>query len=449
MKNVMDQKINSYKLVVCMLAYNDAEQLEWFLSNSASIYLELGIIFYVFDSSTDDLVKDCILAYSERFSNIRYARYDSEMGSNEKYFCACERFADESYDYVWITKDTYCPKKDMIEAVLRAADTGCDLITFIDKRQNIENNELHWDKNQLFEILAWSMTSYGATVYGRRFLNDVDWKKMRKKYLREDRYNFAHVGMIFEQLCKNRNYKIRSLSEAEYSFFTGGPKKYGLWKNEVFEVFVDRWINVIKALPKEYKNKESVIKMLGVNSGILNELNLLDMRERGYLTPERFLKYASKWKKVSDVSIFILFLISFWPTRYMRFLPIMECRNEWIRKIKLRSFSSKFPHIYLYGTGIIANRYADYLDDMKIPYRGFVVSSCKTKDSLVREHHVEEFKEDLFDDPSVGIILGMKREYIVEVLKEKKLNQYKERLFGEDRPISYFTRPREKRKDKC
>lgn len=96
-----------------------------------------------------------------------------------------------------------------------------------------------------------------------------------------------------------------------------------------------------------------------------------------------------------------------------------KCRFEkdyqWIAE-SLRSFSTNYRHLYIYGAGAIANEVAEIMKKEKIPFDGFIVSNIKKCTTIPDKAHLVLQISDVYPEKSVGIILAMNKKNIKEVL---------------------------------
>lgn len=94
---------------------------------------------------------------------------------------------------------------------------------------------------------------------------------------------------------------------------------------------------------------------------------------------------------------------------------------------KVIPFYKKYPDIYIYGKGYYGNEVADCLEKWGMIYAGFLVTSNNGGETIHRYHKVAEFKKELMENPSTGIIIGMNKANCESVM-ESKLSLFKGRV---------------------
>jgi len=97
------------------------------------------------------------------------------------------------------------------------------------------------------------------------------------------------------------------------------------------------------------------------------------------------------------------------------------------RSYSLRNFCSNRNVKYIYGTGQVAKKCADYLNFINIEYDAFIVSDGEEKPSKFLCHPVYHFSEIDFNNRGIGIILGLGKKYtkeVVEKLKSKGISNF-------------------------
>ena len=94
-----------------------------------------------------------------------------------------------------------------------------------------------------------------------------------------------------------------------------------------------------------------------------------------------------------------------------------ESNIEVSLKKKIKKFCRKFDRIYIYGAGIKARRYTKYLNEMGIPFEGYLVSGPPNNIAGFDHHKVQTFCMDILYGCSAGILLALNEKNTVEVLK--------------------------------
>ena len=77
---------------------------------------------------------------------------------------------------------------------------------------------------------------------------------------------------------------------------------------------------------------------------------------------------------------------------------------------EIKKFYKKYPQIYIYGCGGVGNSLAEYLEVNNIQYQGFLVSDADKEKKAFRNHPVVGYKESIFDDSRVGVIIAVNKQ---------------------------------------
>jgi len=419
------------KLAICVPTYNRADIINEFIIRCMNKYTNMKYDVYIYDSSDNNETEKVVKSYLDKYENLFYVNIDSSVHSNMKVYMIFQQFQNCDYEYIWVCSDSIRWTDDVINSIDNNLNSNYDMIILNYRDVESIGTKEYTDYNELFVDCAWHMTLYGATIIKKHtILNNIDWDYLIEKYCIDDRINHSHVALYFEQLCKINRFSALHISTGKNSLTSSPLKSVSGWHESTFYVWGHCWPSMIEALPGCYKNKKVVIKKAGVNSGIFDLDNLISLRKYRILTYNVYKKYKNKWKEITDVNAKLIFLVSIVPPNVGVFLS-KQFRNQIRLKNKMKKFCKKYPLIYIYGCGNKANGFAAFLDELNIEYQGFLVTSLENEKSELRCHSVIEYNKALFENPNVGIIMGLNLRNYSEVMQNVVDEKYKYRIFSD------------------
>lgn len=405
------------KKQICIPTYNRPDAVDELLLRYRGIYRELGFDVHIYDSSDNDqtsvIVNKCAV-----IDGVFYHRMDSRIHSNMKVYTIYKEFANEDVDYIWVQSDSIRWNEACLKRIAEMIDLNeYDLI--IPNYRDVEaiGDRIYEDVNDFFRDCACHMTLYGATILKASVLNHIDWDELEEKYCVPDRINFSHVGLYFEQILKMEHFKAFHMALPEYSLTSTLFKKGSGWRRDAFFIHCECWPAVINVLPSVYGNKKEIIKKQGSYSGDLTIEGLKRLRAEKILNMNVYLKYCRIWKEVSDVHLSILLLYSIIPPAIFKMF-LADSRNERKLKKRIKKFCREYTHIYIYGCGQKGDRFADFLEEMQIPYEGFLISRGKNDKESLRGKPVMKIEDRFLMDKGNGIVIALNELNCKQVLDE-------------------------------
>lgn len=410
------------KLAVCIPTYNRPEVIEEFIQTCARQYLQHQFDIFIYDSSEDIQTEEVVKEYKKQFSNLYYTKVAPEIHSNMKVYNIFREFGHSlKYDYLWVCSDSIRWSQEVLNSVDTYTKKKYDIIIPNYRDTEKIGDKEYCDKNSLFLDCAWHMTLYGATILNvSTMLSDVNWESLTEKYAVPECINHSHVAFYFEKInCMNK-WKAIHLSFPTSVLTASGLKEYSGWRSETFYVWCHCWPAMINKLPDCYQNKEKVIMKSGIYSETLLYSNLRNLRKDGIFNLKIYLRYKKEWRYVTSVSELSLVLLAVVPSTIVKYSVKGSLRvqiKKVILKKKIKKFCRKFDRIYIYGAGIKARRYTKYLNEMGIPFEGYLVSGPPNNIAGFDHHKVQTFCMDILYGCSAGILLALNEKNTVEVLK--------------------------------
>ena len=413
-------------LSICIPTFKQPGMVQEMLVRCLDIYYKKEIDIYIYDSSPDDETELIVLQYEEKYTNIFYKHLPADIHSNIKVLEAYKEIIETGkYKYVWLCPDYIQLTQTGVSLVLEYFQKNYD-ICILNYRdvENIGEKE-YSDINTFFQDCAWHMSSYMATIICLSSFADVEWDEFYERYTIPRRINLSHVAFYFEHLAKLSVIKAVHVPISSREMRVSSFRKESMWKKDVFTIWCDYWPDMIYALPNRYRNKEIVIKKLGINTGIFGWNNFVLLRREGIFDLNIYRKYQKEWKKLTDVPQGILWMLAVVPRGVLNRVKRSDLKKN-ILNIQIRNFCKKHQEIYVYGCGFIARKTSNLLDKLQMNYGGYIVSERANEKENFNGHPVMGC-EDLFaKETDIGIIVALNHENTICLIEEKqKLRSYK------------------------
>lgn len=417
------------KLAVCIPTYRNGDVVEELLETSMDLYLKYGMDVYIYDSSDDDQTRLLVERWKETYSNLYYVQFPSRLHSNMKVYKIFQKYSlHKDYDYLWVCSDYIRWTEEVVRQIDIQLSKDYDMIV-VNYRDKEHLGDREYHDPVLFAIeCGWHLTMYGATVLNTHsMLQEVEWKKLERRYNRPERVNHSHVCFYLEKISVLRNFSAKHLSYSQCVLAASALKKSSGWRNDTFYVWGYCFPNAINALPDYYnrKVKKAIIKKHGKCSDVFGIRNLLALRADGVYNIEVYKGFKKEWKLLTDVSKWKLRKIACMTSvqiQTQEWLKPKEKIREHKRQLKsLKRFASRYDKIYIYGAGKCAKRYAGYLKKMHIGYEGFIVSDLIDNTREINGRPVWEISELNGKEKDTGIVLGLNpdnQRQVKEILKE-------------------------------
>ncbi len=420
------------RLAICVPTYNRPEMIDEMLVRCAKLYQREDIDVYFYDSSEDDRTQEIINNYSLIYKNLYYRKVPSITHSNIKVLNIYEEFSTtKQYDYLSICPDYMQFSEEGIYVIQRECEKKFDVcvLNFQDVEQIGRKN--YTDINEVFLDCAWQMTCYVSTIVYLPFLADTDWDYIRSRYTVPERINHSHVALFFEQLCKKEKIKAVHVPVSLKHISSSSYRKDSYWKKDTFAVWCEYWPAMIYALPECYRNKDKVIRKLGINSKILSLDNFVKLRKEGVYNQKIYKKYGLEWGKLTDITKGLLWLIAVFPSDKVWIFSSQEWKRRIIQR-RIIKFCRKNKNIYIYGCGFIARKITNLLDKMQINYHAYIVSDISNEKKNFNGVEIISCQDFCRRVETAGIILALRKDNALQVIREKKELKKYSLLFMKD-----------------
>ena len=301
------------KVACCYLTHEHPDVMDEVLGNIAAAYSTYGIDIYIYDSSISNDTKAVVDRYISSSNGHLYyipmQHLANEKGGDAKYLEVLKGYGlSGDYEYIWPTKDRCWFTGDTLDKICAAMDEGHDIVFAVDERDRYEL--IHRELKQVYTDPVEFFGDYGALttnwecVIRRKdtMLNPIDWDKYEREYNICVNNNFNQTLSTFIRLYEMESCSIRviesGLDDKRYS-----DKAAPIWRSEIPDIWIDKWIPAIYSLPNIYDgHKLSVIKtQLGHISLFGSNDALIYLKNSGALTPERLALLRSMWDMISRV----------------------------------------------------------------------------------------------------------------------------------------------------
>ena len=313
-------------LSICIPTYNRASLLRGCMDNLIPQVKKHKIAIYVSDNASKDGTANVILQAKKEYPYIYYRRNIRNFGPD---FNEAKALKMSRSRYAWLLGDKYRIVKGSIDIVMsRLHDLGPDLmiVNTGDKADNLEKlvnqsvkdvkrNRVYRERNVLLKELGWHSTLISSLIFGSKIIRKGNFRK----YIGT---NFIHFGVIFDYLSR-REFKVYWYSSP--IVYSAGWVK---WLSAAFEIFAKKFFILVMSLPSSY-TKEAKLKCLkdhGVKSTLFTFKVLIKFRGLGYYDLAKYMKYHEYLPYVSNVPLFIFYLISI--------APIPAWLIQFLRRIK-------------------------------------------------------------------------------------------------------------------
>lgn len=295
------------RIAVCIPTYRRPEIVEKALRCCAELYKRYGLDVYYYDSSEDEETKKVIESYQEKgYDNLYYFRIAPEPFLTKAKHIFKMDLIQKKYMYMWYLKDRCWYGESTLKLIYEATKEPHDLI-FLDVGHPESSCKISicQDADEFYHRCGNYATSIDTTIYNvQSFLkSDFDVEDFCEQHDEEYFLSFFHFIIIFEQLAKKEKPDICLLAGRNVVPF-GSTEISSGWNKDRIHVWGKLWLEANRALPDCYTNREEVIKQTSSFPWILGSPDVLvELHEKGILTPEYFEEIREFWEQVSDIPL--------------------------------------------------------------------------------------------------------------------------------------------------
>lgn len=300
--------------------YNRPECVEYYLASQMEAFAAREINVVVFDSSENDDTRIVVEAFTAKNPKAaKYLHYDRYEGNkadlralDKKVFTACQRYMGQ-YKYLWFSGDGTVFDIALLWGdiqMLMAQDMdyiAVDSTQFNVWKPRADGVEYYTDSCTFFKECGWLLTLLGSNILRCEHIEET---AAKYPVLRPDSFAFW-IPMAFLRLFSEK--PIRAAVVQKRNAYCVNPKRteaFWMTNRDVLWQWAVTWPEAVDALPGYYNPvKEFVIKEQ--NRGRLFSLKgFLKLKATGNLPLADVERYRVYFKRVSDVPIWIIWLIS-------------------------------------------------------------------------------------------------------------------------------------------
>lgn len=243
-----------------------------FLDEAAA--LSVGI--HISDDSPDDAIQRLFESVRTTYDNVHYRRNEPAL-RHDRNVISSLLWPDSTY--VWILGDAFRPRPGALASIVsRLADQD---LYFVNWNATDERMVPRLEGQQARDFLVervWHQTLTGGTIYHdrvRRWWSEQD---------REVHQNFPHLDVILGYASEH-DVVLGWHGEKALASVPKGPS---YWTKRALDVFVDDWVDVLRAYPAAVPPERlpEVIGSHSANTGLFNVTSLLTLRASGHLDRE-------------------------------------------------------------------------------------------------------------------------------------------------------------------
>lgn len=412
MKDTVEKKEKN-SLCLCITTYRRWRVIQDFLEKCASYYLDAGIDIYIYDSSDDSETKRVVDQWEDKNKEkVYYIRVPSELHANMKVYKIWQFYGfKKQYDFVWMAGDSFQLSGQAVETVMENLNLSFDMIE-LDVFDNGETGcRLYTQPNELFVEDAWKITLFGTLILNAHtVLEGVDWHYYEAKYSEPKLINYSHVSFCFNRAVELNDFQCIHLPLSK-GYRRSEYKKEAGWRKETFWIICKGWVTTVKELPDCYSDRKKVILDLGVKAVLPNKYVFWKYKQDGVYDIYTFLRYFWMWRRICNVKYGDLVTIAF-----LNFKDENKIYNLENRRFvdRLNMFKRNYKDIYLYGAGIVGERYGKFLFKNGLEYKGYVVARISDDQKLLNGHRIIELGE-LGQNHEIGIVVSVSERLVREV----------------------------------
>lgn len=402
-------------IALCIPTYQRHECVYEFLYEYSNYYQKHGIDIYYYDSSLDDKTYSVVSEFSKNIPDIYYVRMPAEMHSNAKVYKIFQQYGlKKNYDFIWLCNDAIRFSEQALNGIIAKINDTYDIIEVDPDDVEHLGLRIYEDCNLYLRDCAWKLTLYGAAMLNvHTILNGVKWNVYEEKFLKRKVINFSHVSLYFNRIVEMRQFRALHIPVENKEFKSSMYKKYPGWRNNMFFIFCESWVNTIEMLPECYTDKKKAILKHGVYTFFKDQSAFENLKIEGIFSFPVFCRYIGKWKKICNIPLIRLFRISLTPVQ------VYENREKKKRKERMSkclTFIKKYSGLVLYGAGHMAHLTASYFDMKKIRYEYFCVTHADDRKKEYMRHPVKGLDSTIDDLRSKGILICMQEDFAEEVI---------------------------------
>lgn len=408
------------KIALCIPTKDRFECIKELLLDFPRINNICPMDVYIYDSSTNDVVKSYIESYDKTY-NIYYKRikeYHDADGNVYKgtdqaalklYDIYSEFTGSHKYDYVWVSGDSIRFSDKILDEVSKV-ENDCDLITVVTDKLNevvyAKRQNVIWDNAEEYvKYNTANNTLFGSVLVSTRALEYIKWDELSIWYKNTKYLSFAYIRLYAEATIQSP--KFKGISIFDEDGIQRSKYKIGIgWQNNFFDVFYECFINVINSFPVNETYKEYIKDYFYKNNILIDEKGLEYMRIRGDFDMEQL----KKWKEYIEYSV------PYAAAKKIADTPLDEVVQKQTKmKKEFVDFLNSHEKVYIYGAGYFGMKYQAIVEHNGHKIDGFIVSKKGNNPDFIDGYKVLAYDDIKENMDGAGIILGLNQNNATQV----------------------------------
>lgn len=315
-------KPNNSLMAAVLITKNRAQAVKTFIKKSIGYLTEAGIDLFVYDSSTDNATRAITAKYQKIYPNVHYRHHtgeDDPLSIDKKVLSIYTMYAKD-YKWLWLLRDGLTVSHKITQ-IKKHLQTNYDFIIADSAKRDIRHlgTKIYTNNLQLFQEQVANLNTLGLIIVNSHFILRV----IQEVPLSPATYGLWQPIAFFHYYARHtpnvlflisKIWKPNSAPTANISHF---------WIQKLCWQWGERWVNMINALPQEYKScKQGAMIVKTADFEPFSGRTLLAGKQAGGLNFKLVSKYRKYLKQVSRENILFIYLIAvlpvFWAKRIIR-----------------------------------------------------------------------------------------------------------------------------------
>ena len=303
-----------HKVVVVVVTANRPKAITGYLNATLDDLYNYGIDLIIYDSTSNDEVKNLINIYKNKYDNLIYDRWNGVydgISIDSKVIDAYEKYSSK-YDYVWITREgTPINVKEVIPNIEKYLFNNNNLVVVdsIWRDWKRHGNKTYIDPVELFKEQTHQMTVLGATIVKsddiREMLEEVPLNK-------ETNYGIWQPIAILNHFARKDFIASSWVGNLWLPNECANPSSH--WHNKTLWQWGERWYKSIMALPSVYDiYKNEVLRFELIDCQPFDEMFIAKSRKLDGISISKILKYKKYLQKTTKTPLWKFYVISIAP----------------------------------------------------------------------------------------------------------------------------------------
>lgn len=298
--------------------FNRADYLNKCLEINIEFIKKYNIQIFISDNASTDNTQDVVEKWVQFYEHIHYYRNDSNIGMDENIEKGLKY---PKTKYIWLLGDAYQLPKGGIEYLLDVIANNEQLydlfvFNFSHRASDIQGKD-YFECNALLNDLGWHMTCLATLVYSSELIVNANFNRYKNTI-------FIQTGIIFEYLAMNCC-RVKWVEHLSIQSITLEGRVKNSWQQKTFEIWTDKWSNLIFSLPPVYdlSVKMKCIREHGSKSGLFSFPKLLLLRSSNILNYRIYKKNLNYFEFAIPLPKLLILMISILPKAVLKIAGVI------------------------------------------------------------------------------------------------------------------------------